>query len=320
MLPAVAVALRRVGLTPTRFAAYAQSEVLAHVPRVRRSRTWGPATPRHAVPMLLWCDGAAVPLDAVTTAFGEHAQRLLASPLLQVSDGMVQARCAVLPVGEQFICCDFATDTQDNPVGWPDDSSHHLLGALPQAPVRYRRWLDVGTGPALAPLHRPRLAEAIVATDLNPRAIELASMGISLSGTSHITVAVADGVPALPPPGCDLLTFNAPMPAPVTHATWHFAPVQVLQAFLRAAPAHVNVNGVIIMHAMWTQLELATVQASGGQAKLLLYHPNPSALGFGVLWWQPHQAGTVVIEQRALSVTRPHIDAADQPRWHAEAA
>lgn len=320
MLPAVAAALRGVGLTPTRLAAYTQSEVLAHVPRVPRTRTWTAATSRHAVPLLLWCDGAAVPRDAVMMAFGVHAATLLDSPLLQVADGSVQARWAVLPVGEQFICCDFATDARDNPVGWPDDSSHHLLGALPMPPTRYRRWLDVGTGPGLAPLHRPRLAETIIATDLNPRAIELARMGFALSGTRHITAAVTDGVPALAPPNFDLITFNAPMPAPVTAATWHFAPVHVLQTFLRSAPAQANATGVIIMHALWSQQEWAIVQASGGQAKLVVYHPDAAGLGFGVLWWRPHQPGAVTSEYRALSVARPHIDADDHPGWQAEAA
>ena len=336
----VAQALRSVGLVPARLAAYGGTATIAHVPRMARPRAWATVTPQAAIPLMLWCDGATVAEAAAHRALGQHFDDLCAAGFITVNAGQVRALFAVLPIDRGFVCFDFTQtddvapnedlatgDKTDARVCWPDDSSHHLLGALPCGPaVRVARWLDVGTGPAFAPLLRPRLAEQIVASNINPRALAMAARGLGLSELTHIQTILADGAPTSA--GMfDLITCNAPIPAPVPTTSWHFAPAKVLQDFLQVAPRYLLPDGTIILHALLGPNELAMLRRQRGTAHVTSY-TNPSiaeandvtrTAGFAVLWWQPHRPGPLTSSYRALTVQRPHIDAADHPAWWAEA-
>ena len=334
----VANALRSLGMVPARVAAYGQTSTIAHLPRTQRPRAWSPTLPVAAIPLLLWCDGAVVPETAAHAALGRHFGTLLTAGLLTVKAQLVRAPFAVVPIEHGFVCFDFDNDdaaievpgeklgeaTADARVCWPDDSSHHLIGALPaQLAPRVARWLDVGSGPAFAPLLRPRIANQIIATDINPRALTMANLGVGLSNLSHIQPLLADGVPTTA--GMfELITCNAPIPAPVHAASWHFAPPQVLQEFLRVAPTYLQPAGTIILHALLSAHEVEQVQRQGGTAQITGYTdaarpPNPGP-GFAVVWWQPHRPGPCTSVHRELSTLRPHIDALDQPTWWAQAA
>ncbi len=336
----VAQALRHLGVVPARLAAYGDTATIAHLPRIARPRGWATATPLAAIPLMLWCDGAIVPEAAAQQALNPHLGQLVAAGLLTVNAGYVRAPFAVVPIDRGFVCFDFnqeddvatnedlATDDKTEArVCWPDDSSHHLLGALPCGGAeRIARWLDVGTGPAFAPLLRPRLAEQIVASDINPRALAMAARGLGLSNLTHIQTMLADGAPTSA--GMfDLITCNAPIPAPVHTTSWHFAPAHVLQDFLQVAPRYLQPDGTIVLHALLSAGELAMVQRQGGTAHVTSYTDvtidetdnKTRNAGFAVFWWQPHRPGPLTLSYRALTVQRPHIDAADHPAWWAEA-
>ncbi|MBP9084684.1 MAG: hypothetical protein KBG15_01145 [Kofleriaceae bacterium] len=331
-LPVVANALRTLGLRPARLAAYGHTSTIAHLPRIVRQREWCATTPVAAIPLLLWCDGANVPAASAQAALGRHFDDVVAAGFLTCSASHVHAPFAVVPIEHGFVCFDFdhhehEANEADARVCWPDDSSHHLIGALPDgATAGITRWLDVGSGPAFAPLHRPRLAEQIIASDINPRAVTMASRGLGLSciaGLPHIQTMIADGVPTSA--GMfDLVTCNAAIPAPVHAASWHFAPVAVLQDFLLAAPRYLQPTGTIILHALLSANEVALVQRQGGTAHLTGYtsavQSESTAPGFAVLWWQPHRPGPFTYGHRELTMQRPHIDAADHPTWWAPAA
>ncbi len=342
-LPVVASALRRLGLVAPRLRAYGHTSIIAHLPRIKRQRAWSAITPPAAIPWLLWCDGVTVPAAFAHAALGSCVDPLVAAGLLAVSATHVRAPFAVVPVDHGFLCFDFdhdaaphvaaddppsdavddAADIGDARVCWPDDSSHHLLGALPcAASAGVARWLDVGAGPAFAPLHRPRLAGHILATDINPRALTMATLGLGLSQLTHIQVMLADGTPTSA--GMfDLISCNAPIPAPVTNPTWHFAPPQVLQDFIRVAPTVLQPHGTIILHALLNAPDVELLQRHGGAAHIVGYtdamYGQSTAPGFAVLWWQPHRPGPCTVQHRELTSQRPHIDAADHPTWWTQA-
>src|SRR6185295_1956661 len=124
-------------------------------------------------------------------------ESLTALGLIKLDGDTVRATRAVVPIatggssgGSLAICdrLDTPTTTTDA-VLWPDDSSLHLIGALPAG--RVGRWIDAGTGSALAPLAAPGRASHVRATDVSARAIAAAALGTGLSGLS-LELAVAD--------------------------------------------------------------------------------------------------------------------------------
>jgi hypothetical protein len=99
-------------------------------------------------------------------------------------------------------------------VCWPDDSSYHHALAIP--PGRRTRWLDIATGAAFAPLMRPELAATIVGAELNPRAVELARLGVALSELApRVSIVESDLTARVP----GTFSFRLPWPS-CSHLCW----------------------------------------------------------------------------------------------------
>ena len=182
MQPAeLGAALRRAGLTPRGVAAAWGTALIAHLPRATRARVL-PATPATAA-LELFVARRPVPTAIAERGLGPGvlAAAKAAGFVERLADDVV-ATVAVVPVGPALACC--------TSLDWPDDSSHHLIGCLP--PGRVARWLDVGTGCAIAPLARPERAAAIVAADTDPSAIAHAAHGVALSDVRHVATRVGD--------------------------------------------------------------------------------------------------------------------------------
>jgi hypothetical protein len=322
----VTQSLRAIGLTSRRVAAYTGTSITAHLPRAIARKQ--PSANHAALPIELWCLGTSQSASLVKYVLGEqwsNLKHLLADDESGSGEPTVRARHAIIPVSNDhddgYICCDFPQhhDVEDD-VCWPDDSSHHLLGALPTvaalgqcpAAISLQRWLDVGTGPALLPLHRRTLGCEIVATDINPRAIRYGQFGVALSGRSNIRCEIADGIPKQHGK-FDLITFNSPLPAPVATCSWHFAPSSVLDRFVSDAPRYLSDDGTIVMHALVSLAHINDIAASNTAASMTFYSDEPH--GVAVVWWRPHCPGSLRRNHRRLSLARPHIDHDDHPSW-----
>lgn len=286
-MSAVGLALARAGLTERAMLTCFGVRAAAHVPRALPHRADpGPRPPRAALPLWLFCARRPVDADLARDVLGAATIDALVEAGLLARDGdRVIAPRALCPIGPSI--------TVSEP--WPDDSSHHLIASLPHA--RADRWLDLGSGPAFAPLAAPGRARAIRATDLDPTLVADARAGLALSGVTHVEVAVADlGAGAHTDAGWDLVTFNAPIPGPGD---------PILARFWAEAPSLVAPGGEVLVHSVAHAVELP------GELTVVRYARDPD---FTITRWRPgapaaRRRADVTLTPDAPHVTRAMLDA-----------
>jgi methylase of polypeptide subunit release factors len=131
--------------------------------------------------------GLAVDADQAQAALGPVDAGMLADTgWLEEVVGGLRATLKLVPHGELLIASDRETE---GPTGadWvagihpPSVTLAKLTVRLPVA-----RALDVATGNGIQALLAAHHAEAVVATDVNPRALELAALNVRLNGLSNV--------------------------------------------------------------------------------------------------------------------------------------
>jgi SAM-dependent methyltransferase len=285
-------ALRR-ALTPRALAAWAGTDRLSTLPLHLPP---GPAVTAAAKLFALYVGGDEVELEHEPDALVERVGNRL------------RARVSVLPLAQSLIVCDrLDAGGGTELVCWPDDSSYHLALAIP--PGRRRRWLDVATGSAFAPLMRPELASEIVGTDLNPRAVAYARRGAELSGIGHVEVResdLADGIDGT----FDLVTCNAPIPADVGPLWRATADTTFFARLLDGIPRMLAPGGLAVIHGALAGLAPLVADLPGDRA-IVSYVPE-GGRQFGIVWWEPSGAPRHVVGYRELTPGRPHLTYADR--------
>lgn len=136
----------------------------------------------------LWLLADAVPLERARRTLGA-VEELLAAGLLVCSGDEVRATVELKPYGDEelsaWICSDLTPlDGRSIP-----PRSDFVLGASPASTTlaqliprdHIESVLDLGTGCGIQALHLAEHAERIVATDLNPRALQLATITLGLA-------------------------------------------------------------------------------------------------------------------------------------------
>jgi len=290
--------LRRAGLNPRALASWAGTDRLATIARSRGVLAARPITPASAV-LALFVAGARVPRRSLR-ALDEVWPELAGRGWLDEAHDEVSARVAIAPIGPSLVLC------EDD--GWPDDSSYHLVGALPER--RVGRWLDLGCGSGFAPLARPQLAGEIVGIELDDRAVRLAQAGCAVSGIDHVRVIHGDVAAAVATGSYDLITCNAPIPGDPSTSLWRHADPELFARLWATAAACARDGATVIVHGVADEL----VRELPGDRRVVIYTPEDPAAGvrgFGVLWWRPAAPANVVIVRRGLTDDRPHVDAAD---------
>jgi len=138
----------------------------------------------------LWLLQQPVPVHAVEQALPGLVEPLIAAGIIVAETDLVRARVDLRPYatddGDHWIAADLTPnlDTLVRPIR-PD----HVLGvsaasaSLAQLTLRrpVGRALDLGTGCGVQSLHLARHADEVVATDLNPRAVDLARITFALN-------------------------------------------------------------------------------------------------------------------------------------------
>lgn len=99
-----------------------------------------------------------------------------------------------------------------------EQATTHVMGATNASqtllrcllPGKKKRSLDLGTGSGFLALHLARHSQSVVATDLNPRALQFARLNARLANASNITFKTANMFSGLPRAGFDFIAGNLP--------------------------------------------------------------------------------------------------------------
>jgi SAM-dependent methyltransferase len=283
LLPSAAAeladALGAAGLTEPRAIAAYGGATGAHAARLATSAAPLPITAASATLELLVA-GRSIAMAAAERSLPVAA--LAGAGLIEIDGAAVTPRARVIPHRDRLLVCGHRA--------LPDDSSFHLLGALPR---RCRRWLDVGTGCGFAPLIAARLGDRRVAADIDAAAIELARIGALLCRQPGLELEVSDLFDAIDG-RFDLISFNAPLPPPDG----------LLERFWAGAARVLEPGGEVVAHAR------GVPPAVGGELVIARYTPAASPESFAVSRWRPGAPAArreVAIE---LSVERPHVSRA----------
>lgn len=210
-----------------------------------------------------------VPEEAAAAAL--DLDEATAAGWLMTEGGLVRALVDIRPYGSPddgatgYLVSDLTPgmDQMTTPTR-PD----YVLGASPAsltlAEITMRqpvgRALDLGTGCGVQSLHLVRHADEVVATDLNPRALELARIGAELSSAR---IGFREGSLFEPVAGevFDLIVSNPPyvMSPPggerLTYREGDLLADGLVEAIVRQAPAHLAPGGSLQLLTNWAILE-----------------------------------------------------------------
>ena len=211
--------------------------------------------------------------DAVEESAVEHAlpvDALLAAGVLVRDGDELRALVDIRPYGspddgaDGWLVSDHAA-TLDTARGAPRED--HVLGVSPasttlaQMTIRrpVGRALDLGTGCGVQALHLAKHAQSIVATDLNPRALRLADLGLRLSGVSAELRLGSLYEPAGTDP-YDLIITNPPFvmsPPSEAHLTYResaFTADGLMRSVVTGAVDHLAPGGVLQVLGNWAHV------------------------------------------------------------------
>lgn len=224
-------------------------------------RTLGNACDSQADLIRLWLLGLPVPAGRAQGILA-GVDDLLAAGLL-TSDGCnLRATVEIKPHGSDrrdgWICSD-ATPL-DGRVSPPQPD--FVLGASPASttltqlvpPGHYARALDLGTGCGIQALHLD--ADEIIATDLNPRALDLARITLGLSGVTA-TLRLGSLYEPVAGESFDLILSNPPYvmsppgSARLVYREGGFGGDELMRRVVTEGAAHLAHNGVLIVVGNW---------------------------------------------------------------------
>jgi methylase of polypeptide subunit release factors len=202
------------------------------------------------------------PLDAALARGGLPEWFVAAAThagLLEDAQGQLRPRALVVPSGRQHLACDLLDRLRSErgdhvPVGGP--AARHLRNFTLRRPVA--SCLDLGTGNGVQALAAARHARRVVATDLNPRALDFARFNARLNGCEQIECRRGDGFAPVAGERFDLIVCNPPfVVTPSTRFLYRDNDMELdgfCRRLAREAPAHLAEGGVFQMIFEWVQL------------------------------------------------------------------
>jgi SAM-dependent methyltransferase len=141
-------------------------------------------------------------------------------------------------------------------VVWPNPTSRLLSRFTVRRPSRAT--LDVGTGTGIQALSAAAHSERVLATDLNPRAVEVAAFNARLNGVENVQWRVGNGFEPVADSTFDLIVSNPPfMITPAAQYLFCHNPLdldQLCRRLVREAPSHLNEGGYFQMLCEWAQV------------------------------------------------------------------
>ena len=205
----------------------------------------------------------AVPETLVDQAF--PGVDLVALGIITVSDGQARAGLDIRPFAEDDRECWVLADLTPGLDGRREPMRpDYVLGIAPASlsliqltvPIKAERALDIGTGSGIQSLHLARRVNHVVATDVNPRALQLARWTAALN---RIELDVREGSLFEPvrDERFDLIVSNPPyvISPPgegLTYRETGSAGDTVVEQLVRRAPYHLTDAGWCQLLANWT--------------------------------------------------------------------
>lgn len=189
-------------------------------------------------------------------ALGDSIHGLLKIGFLEAGGGKVRSRYQLFPVGESWVACDFNKHQHrigDDYVMGIGPSSFLLASLTPRATSGRALELACGIGWLSGQLRAAGMS--VVATDLNPRALELARFNARLNGITGIDFRMGDGFSSVAGEQFDLIAANPPyVQSPGGSLIYReSAPGDpVCARLLRALPDHLAPGGVAVVLINWT--------------------------------------------------------------------
>jgi methylase of polypeptide subunit release factors len=187
--------------------------------------------------------------------------------------------------------------------GVPIERSDHVQGVGPSTrtlaaltPRRHvRRALDIGTGNAAQALLLARHADEVVATDVNPRAFELAAAALQLNGVDNVELRPGSFFEPVAGERFDLIATNPPWVVSPDSAFLYrdsgLGRDEVSRLFVQRLPEHLTEGGVATLLACWTHDEdehwSAPVRrwlTGGGCDAIVLRYVPDDPISYGTTW------------------------------------
>lgn len=238
-------------------------------PAVRATAGGGPL----ATLVRLWLLQRAVPAVDLAGALPGLVEPLLAGGLLSRAGEEVRAVVDVRPYavdgGDRWLVSDLTPGLDAAPAGVGPD---HVLG-LSQAATslaqlvprrRVRRALDLGSGCGVQALHLTDHADAVVATDVNPRAVALTRLTARLNGVA-VDVRTGDRFAPVTGERFDLVTSNPPFVVGpgagdrdeprLVYRDAGLPGDAFVREVVRGAAGHLAPDGVAVVLANWVHRE-----------------------------------------------------------------
>lgn len=205
----------------------------------------------------LFVVGVGIPLEAARVAVAPtDLERWTTLGLLIVDGDTVRASVQLRPHGELVVASDFAARTGGE---LPAD---YVMGITPSSmtvaglavPMQGGAVLDVGTGGGFLALVAARDGGRVVATDINPRAVDMARLNAALNGL-EIDARRGDLFAPVEGERFDRIVSNPPFIISPS-ATHHFLHSgrqgdEVCRELARSAPAHLVAGGFCQFLANW---------------------------------------------------------------------
>lgn len=175
--------------------------------------------------------------------------------------GKSLAPSVMLFPSKQFLtACDPAglIDARDPEfVLWPNPTTKLLFHFTIRRPSQAT--LDLGTGNAVQAMAASLHSQIVVATDLNPRAVEYAKFSAQLNGVNNVECLVGDGFAPVSGRTFDLITSNPPFfISPSDHYLFCHNPMDLdglCRRFVKEVPDFLNEGGYFQMLCEWAQIK-----------------------------------------------------------------
>jgi SAM-dependent methyltransferase len=190
---------------------------------------------------------------------------LLTAGFLTQQDGQLVPEVMLVPADKWLIASDHTAkiDREDPElVLWPNPTSR----LLSRATIRRhsRATLDIGTGNGILAFAASRHSDRVLATDLNPRALEFARFNARLNGIDNVEFVAGDGFRPAEGQKFDLIVSNPPFfISPKDRYLFCDNPMELdglCRLFVKQAPAHLNEGGYFQMLCEWAQVRGQTWQ------------------------------------------------------------
>ena len=211
----------------------------------------------------LFLIGEPVPITAAREALTPlPPERWAAGGLLTIDGDLVAGRVVIRPLGDPANCL----VVHDRPHPFGPVAADHVLGvsastaALAGATIRrpIGAAFDLGTGCGVQAVYAAAHSSRVVASDVNPRAVALATLTMALNGLDHVSVHLGDRFDPVAGDQFDLIVSNPPyVISPLRRYLFRDSglPVDALcRSIVGMAPDHLVVGGHCQLLASWAHV------------------------------------------------------------------